>query len=97
MWENPEKGKGEGGGRDSVFEEVTGDLLEEKVIQFSWSHGAGVGGGGWSPSGREVSTIKGREGAVLCFWGKSSSDRKKGSQGKECRERKENRGKDVGI
>ena len=43
MWENPEKEKGKGGGRDSVFEEVTGDLLEEKVIQFSWSHKGGNG------------------------------------------------------
>lgn len=47
MWENPEKEKGEGGGRDSVFEEVTGDLLEEKVIVFPepWCGGGGVADG----------------------------------------------------
>lgn len=72
-------------------------FLKKKLYSFPGAMVRGWGSGGWSPSGREVSMIKGRAGAVLCFWGKTSSGRKKGSQGKECRERKENRGKDVGI
>lgn len=71
-WENPEKRKGKGRGRDGIFEGLTGELLGEE-LQVSWGHW----GGKWSPPGREVSMSKGMEGVlkeILCFWGAESRE-----------------------
>lgn len=72
-WESPEagEGKGPGGDRADIFEEVTGEPLEEGFTQVS----RGQKGGGWSPPGREASMGKSMEEALkanLCFWGANS-------------------------
>lgn len=42
-WENPEKGKGEGRGRDGIFEGVTGELLGEELYRCPGAIGVGDG------------------------------------------------------
>lgn len=42
-WENPEKRKGKGRGRDGIFEGLTGELLGEELYRCPGATGVGNG------------------------------------------------------
>lgn len=89
-WESPEagEGKGPGGDRADIFEEVTGEPLEEGFTQVSRGQKGGDG------------LLQAEKPAWAKAWKKHSKQicaSGEQIQGKGCRERRENRGRDVGI